>query len=118
MERLQKKVQNLARRKHRIRSKVNGSSDRPRLSVFISNMHVTAQIIDDTKQTTIVYTSTVGNKSVSGTMTERASKIGTEIAKKAKAANISSVVFDRSGRLYHGRVKALADAARAEGLEF
>ncbi len=118
MERLQHKVQNLARRKHRVRAKVIGTTERPRLSVFISNQHVTAQIIDDSAHKTLVYVTTVGKKSATGTMTERATAIGTELGKKAKAAKITKVVFDRGGRLYHGRIKALADAARAEGLEF
>lgn len=118
MERLNKKVQNLARRKHRVRAKVTGTTERPRLSVFISNQHVTAQIIDDSAHKTLVYVTTVGKKSATGTMTERATVIGTELGKKAKAAKINKVVFDRGGRLYHGRIKALADAARAEGLEF
>ena len=87
------------------------------MSVSISNLHVTAQIIDDSKQATLVYVSTVGTKKPVGTMTERATVVGTEIAKKAKAAKIKQVVFDRNGRIYHGRVKALAEAARAEGLE-
>jgi large subunit ribosomal protein L18 len=117
MERLQHKVQNLARRKYRVRAKVTGTTERPRLSVHISNQHVTAQIIDDSKQKTLVYVSTVGQKTT-GTMTERAAGIGTEVAKKAKTAKIKHVVLDRNGRLYHGRIKALADAARAEGLEF
>lgn len=118
MSRLQDKVNNLARRKHRVRAKISGTSERPRMSVFISNLHVTAQIIDDTKQATLVYATTVGNKKLTGTMTERATAIGTEIAKKAKTAKINKVVMDRGGRLYHGRIKALADAARAGGLEF
>ncbi len=118
MERLQKKVQNLARRRHRVRTKVTGTSARPRLTVFISNLNVTAQIVDDTKHATLVYVTSVGNKSATGTMTERAVLIGKEIAEKAKAAKIKQVVFDRNGRLYHGRIKALADAARAGGLEF
>jgi len=118
MERLNKKVQNLARRKNRVRAKVTGTTERPRLSVFISNMHVTAQIIDDGKQTTLLYVTSVGNKAAIGNMTEKAVIIGTEVAVKAKAAKIKSVVFDRNGRLYHGRIKALADAARAGGLEF
>jgi large subunit ribosomal protein L18 len=118
MERLEKKVQNLARRKHRVRAKVVGTTVRPRLTVFISNLQVTAQIIDDSKHQTLAYATSVGNKTLSGTMTERAAVIGTEIAKKAKAAKVNHVVFDRNGRLYHGRIKALADAARAGGLEF
>lgn len=118
MERLKAKVQNLARRKYRIRARVAGTAVRPRLSVFISNQHITAQIIDDDKQTTLAYATTVGNKTATGTKTERAVIIGTELAKKAKTAKLSTVVFDRNGRLYHGRIKALAEAARAGGLDF
>jgi large subunit ribosomal protein L18 len=118
MNRLTSKVQNLARRKHRVRAVVSGTTERPRLSVHVSNMHVTAQIIDDTKHLTVAYVTTVGNKTATGTMTEKAVWVGTEIAKKAKAAKVRAVVFDRNGRLYHGRIKALADAARAGGLEF
>lgn len=118
MERLQKKAHNYAQRRNRVRAKVTGTSKRPRLSVSISNLHITAQIVDDTAQKTLVYVTSVGSKQDSGTMTERAAAIGAEVAKKAKAAKISQVVFDRGGRLYHGRIKALADAARAEGLKF
>lgn len=118
MNRIAHTVQNLARRKHRIRAVVTGTSERPRLSVFVSNKHISAQIIDDTKHSTIVQVSTVGQKAATGTMTEKATWVGTEIAKKAKTAKVKQVVFDRNGRLYHGRVKALADAAREGGLEF
>lgn len=118
MTRLTSKVQNLARRKNRVRAVVSGTTERPRLTVRISNIHVTAQIIDDTKHATIAYVTTVGNKSATGTMTDKAIWVGTEIAKKAKTAKVRTVVFDRNGRLYHGRIKALADAARAAGLEF
>lgn len=112
------KLQNRNLRKNRIRSVISGTTERPRLSVFVSNMHVTAQIIDDTSHATVAYVTTVGQKKVTGTMIDKATWVGTEIAKKAKAAKISAVVFDRNGRIYHGRVKALADAARNEGLEF
>ncbi len=118
MDRLSQKVNNLARRKNRIRKVVIGTSERPRLSVHVSNKHINAQIIDDSKQATVVSISTVGQKAATGTMTERATWIGTEVAKKAKTAKVKTVVFDRNGRLYHGRIKALADAARAGGLEF
>lgn len=118
MSNVTSKIKNLARRKNRIRSVVSGTTERPRLTVFISNKHISAQLIDDTKQTTVVSVTTVGNKAATGTMTERAVLVGTEIAKKAKTAKITTVVFDRNGRLYHGRIKALADAARAGGLEF
>ena len=117
MNRLTKKIQNLAQRKNRVRSTVIGTSERPRLSVFISNRHVSAQIINDENHKTLVYVTTNGSK-IAGTMTEKAEAIGEQIAKKAKAAKISKVVFDRNGRLYHGRVAALADAARKNGLEF
>lgn len=117
MNRITNKLQTAARRKHRVRSVVSGVADRPRLSVHVSNKHISAQIIDDTKHSTLAYVTTVGKKT-SGTMTERAAAIGTEIGKKAKTAKIKTVVFDRGSKLYHGRIKALADAARAEGLEF
>ena len=118
MSKLSSKVQNLARRKHRVRAVVSGTSERPRLSVFISNRHVSAQIIDDESQRTLAAVTTVGQKKLSGNLTEQATWVGTEIGKKAKAAKIKKVALDRNGRLYHGRIKALADAARAEGLEF
>lgn len=118
MNQLAHKLQNLARRKHRIRAVVSGTTERPRLSVHVSNKHVIAQVIDDTKHITIAYATTVGNKEAKGTMTERSILVGKEIAKKAKSAKVKQVVFDRGGKLYHGRIKALADAARAEGLEF
>ena len=118
MSNVSSKLNNLIRRKNRIRSVVSGTTERPRLSVFVSNKHVSAQLIDDTKHTTVAAITTVGQKAATGTMTERSAWVGTEIAKKAKTAKIKSVVFDRNGKLYHGRVKALADAARAGGLEF
>lgn len=118
MNKLAHKLQNRLLRKNRVRSVVSGVAERPRLSVFISNRHITAQLIDDTTHATIAYVSTVGKKTASGTMTERATWVGTEIAKKAKAAKINTIVFDRGGRLYHGRVQAIADAARKAGLEF
>lgn len=117
MNKLALKLHNLGQRKARVRAVVSGTTERPRLSVFISNRHITAQLIDDTKHVTIAYATTVGKKET-GTMTERAEAIGTDIGKKAKAAKINTVVFDRNGRQYHGRIKALADAARAQGLEF
>lgn len=111
------KKQNLALRKGRVRAKISGTSERPRLTVSISNLHVSAQIIDDIAQKTIVSATTVGSKA-KGSKTELAAKIGAEIAKKAKKAKINTVVFDRNGRQYAGRLHALADAARKEGLEF
>jgi large subunit ribosomal protein L18 len=117
MNRLALKSQNASRRSHRVRSQVIGVKDRPRLSVNISNLHISAQIIDDGSGKTLAYASTVG-KDISGNMTERAAAIGKEIATKAKKAKLGKVAFDRGRRKYHGRMKALADAARKEGLEF
>ena len=118
MNRIAKKLSNLKQRKGRIRSVVIGTTERPRLSVHISNLHVSAQIIDDSTKKTLVSATTVGSKGVSGSLTDRAIIVGTEIGKKAKAAKITTVAFDRGGKAYHGRVKALADAARKAGLEF
>jgi large subunit ribosomal protein L18 len=111
------KILNKQLRKNRVRATVVGTTDRPRLSVFISNLHVSAQIIDDSTGKTLASATTTGKK-VTGTMTEKAKKIGEEIAASAKKAKISKVVFDRNGRAYAGRLKALADAAREKGLEF
>ncbi|MBQ6313754.1 50S ribosomal protein L18 [Candidatus Saccharibacteria bacterium] len=104
-------------RAKRTRAKINGTAERPRLTVSFSNLHIIAQIIDDAKGETLAYATTVGSK-MTGSKTEKAAKIGEEIAKKAKAAKISKVVFDRGSKLYAGRMAALADAARKEGLEF
>jgi large subunit ribosomal protein L18 len=112
------KQRNRTLRKKRIRAVVSGTAERPRLSVHISNLHVSAQLIDDTAHKTIAAVSTVGSKIAKGTMTEKAASVGADIAAKAKAAKIKQEVFDRNGKLYHGRVKALADAARNAGLEF
>ena len=118
MSRLSDKSKNVTRRKYRVRAKVVGTTQRPRLSIFVSNLNITAQIIDDSKNATLAYATTVGQKEATGTMTERASWLGANLAKKAKDAKVSKVVFDRNGKLYHGRVKAFAEAARAEGLKF
>lgn len=118
MNRIAQKLNSHARRANRVRASLTGTADRPRLSVTISNLHVSAQVIDDTTHKTLAYATTVGKKNATGTMTEKAELVGAEIAKKAKAAKVTKVVFDRGGRLYHGRIKALADAARKEGLEF
>ncbi len=104
-------------RAKRTRAKIHGTAERPRLSVHISNKHITAQIINDDASTTLVYATTVGSK-LKGNKTELATQIGQEIAKKAQKAKIKSVVFDRGSKLYAGRMSALADAARKEGLEF
>jgi large subunit ribosomal protein L18 len=117
MKRHSLKVQNQKLRKQRVRSTVHGTSERPRLTVTITSLHVSAQIINDDKGVTLASATTVGAKAT-GTLTEKAATVGTEIAKSAKKAKITKVVFDRNGRIYHGRVKALADAARAGGLEF
>lgn len=117
MNKTMKKSKNLALRKARVRSVVNGTAERPRLTVSISNIHISAQIIDDEAKKTIVAATTVGS-SIKGTMTEKATAIGTQIAKAAKKAKVTKIAFDRNGKQYHGRIKALADAARAEGLEF
>ena len=104
-------------RANRTRAKIHGTAERPRLSVHVSNQHITAQIIDDDKSATLAYATTVGSK-LTGTKTEKAAAIGKEIADKAKKAKIKTVVFDRGAKLYAGRLSALADAARKEGLEF
>lgn len=104
-------------RKQRVRATVVGTAERPRLSVTISNKHVSAQIIDDSTSKTLASATTVGSKQT-GTLSELASFVGSDIAKKAKKAKITKVVFDRNGRQYAGRLGALADAARNEGLEF
>jgi large subunit ribosomal protein L18 len=116
MNRLKSKAQNAFRRAHRVKKVVRGTPDRPRLTVTISNRHISAQVIDDIKQQTIVSATTIGQKN-DGTMTERAEWLGKEIVKKAKAKKVKRVAFDRGSRLYHGRIKAVADAARKEGLE-
>ena len=118
MNKLAHKLLNKQLRGNRVRSTVSGTAERPRLSVTVSNRHIIAQVVDDTQHKTLAYVSTVGAKAAKGSMTERAEWVGTEIAKKAKAAKVSAVVFDRGGRIYHGRVQALADAARKAGLEF
>lgn len=117
MSALDKKLVNRSLRAARVRAKVSGTTERPRLTVTISNKHVSAQLIDDVKQHTIAAVTTVGSKQT-GTMTEQSAWIGTEIAKKAKKAKIGAIVFDRNGRKYAQRLAALADAARKEGLEF
>jgi len=104
-------------RSRRTRTSLSGSSERPRLSVHISNRQVQAQIIDDTSGRTLAASSSVGQKD-SANLTEKATFVGGDIAKKAAKAKVKKVVLDRGHRLYHGRVKAMAEAARAGGLEF
>ncbi len=101
----------------RIRKKISGTSGRPRLAVFFSNQHVYAQVIDDTKGHTLAAACTK-KLGLSQANVASAAKVGEDIAKKALAAGISEVVFDRGGFLYHGKVKSLADAARENGLKF
>ncbi len=111
------KTLNQKLRAARVRAKISGTAERPRLSVTISNKHVSAQLIDDVAAKTLAAATSVGAKAT-GTMTEQAALVGTDIAKKAKKNKITAVVFDRNGRQYAKRLAALADAARAEGLEF
>ena len=103
----------------RIRRKVSGTTERPRLAIHYSNQHIYAQVIDDTVGRTLVAASTL-DKSMekASSNVESAQKVGKLIAERAKGSNISNVVFDRGSHLYHGKVKALADAAREGGLQF
>ena len=102
--------------KYRIRKSVNGTAERPRLSVFRSNKQIYAQVINDLTGTTLASASSLGIETMP--KKEQAAKVGALVAEKALAAGITSVVFDRNGYLYHGRVKELADAARNGGLNF
>ncbi|MGF1513092.1 MAG: 50S ribosomal protein L18 [Elainellaceae cyanobacterium] len=111
------------RRRHaRIRRKMIGTAEQPRLSVFRSNQHIYAQVIDDVSQTTLTAASTLDpdlKASLEDTSTcEASTQVGRLVAERAKEHGITKVVFDRGGKLYHGRVKALAEAAREAGLEF
>jgi large subunit ribosomal protein L18 len=111
------------RRRHsRIRRSLSGTAERPRLAVFRSNQHIYAQVIDDTKRHTLVAASTVDTdlkeKLEGGSNCDAAIAVGKLVAERAKAAGVTQVVFDRGGNLYHGRVKALAEAAREAGLDF
>src|SRR5215472_12378326 len=107
-----------ARIHKRIRRKVDGTGERPRLAVFRSVAHIYAQVIDDSKGHTLVAASSVGKDAKTGGNVAAAKAIGKSIAERAKEKGIRQVVFDRGGYQYHGRVKALADAAREAGLEF
>ncbi len=113
-----KKEQRRQRIQYRIRKKINGSTERPRISVFRSNKEIYAQLIDDTTGVTIMSVSSTSLTSSAENKTDAANKVGKLLAEKALANNISSVVFDRSGYLYHGRIKALAEGAREGGLKF
>lgn len=107
-------------RHERVRAKVSGTSETPRLNVFRSNSNIFAQIIDDEKGITLVSASSIDKelKLENGSNIEATKKVGELIAKRAKKAKITKVTFDRGGYLYHGRVEALAEAARENGLEF
>jgi len=110
------------KRQIRVRKKIRGTTERPRLNVFKSSRHIHAQLIDDTNGVTLVAASTISPEVKDGLVysgnVEAAKKVGAAIAKKAIEKNITSIVFDRNGFLYHGRIKALADAARENGLSF
>ncbi len=106
------------RRHARVRTKISGTKECPRLNVFRSNANIQAQIIDDVKGVTLVSCSSMDLKLEKGGNVEAAKAVGTELAKRAKAKKIKKVVFDRGGYIYHGRVQALAEAAREGGLEF
>lgn len=106
------------KRHKRVRNKITGTSECPRLNVFRSSKHISVQVIDDVNAKTLVSASTMDMKLENGGNIEAAKKVGAEIANRAKKAKIEQVVFDRGGYLYHGRVKELAEAAREAGLKF
>ena len=106
------------RRHLRVRKKISGTPERPRLNVFRSNKNIHAQIVDDVHGVTLVSANSVEMKLENGGNVEAAKKVGAEIAKRALEKNIDTVVFDRGGYIYHGRVQALAEAAREAGLKF
>jgi large subunit ribosomal protein L18 len=115
-----KKATARQRRHGRVRKKVQGTADRPRLAVFRSNRHISVQVIDDRAGVTLAAASTYETE-LKGSATgnkDAAAKVGERIAERAKAAGVTTVVFDRGGNLFHGRVAAVADAAREGGLEF
>ena len=115
-----KQSKNISRvRRHaRVRAKISGTAEAPRLCLYRSNKNIEAQIIDDVKGVTLVASSSMSLKLANGSNIEAASAVGKDIAEKALAKKIKTVVFDRSGYIYHGRVKALAEAAREAGLKF
>src|SRR3954471_3685640 len=120
MANAQKLREGRIRRHRRVRKKVRGTAERPRLAVFRSNNHITAQLIDDIAGRTVAAASTTEADLRSGATgnVDAAKKVGALIAERGKAAGITKVVFDRGGFMYHGRVAAVADAARENGLEF
>lgn len=111
------KIERRVKIKYRVRNKISGTTERPRMSVFRSNKQIYVQIIDDLSGKTLVAASSLG-MTEKVTKKEQAAKVGEMIAKKAQEAGITTVVFDRNGYLYHGRVKEVADAARNGGLKF
>ena len=111
-----KKIERRIKIKYRIRKRINGTAERPRMSVFRSNKQIYAQVIDDELGKTLASASSLGMETMP--KKEQAAKVGELIAKKALEVGITSVVFDRNGYLYHGRVKELADGARKGGLKF
>ena len=117
----QKRHELRIRRHRRVRKKVHGTATRPRLAIYRSNKHLTAQVIDDDAGRTVASASTLEadfRKQQSGGNVAAATAVGAQVAERAKQAGVSAVVFDRGGFLYHGRVAAIAEAARAAGLEF
>jgi large subunit ribosomal protein L18 len=122
MEKNKSKQKRLERRKFGIRKTLSGSAERPRLSVFRSDKHIYAQVIDDLAGKTLASASSthgeVRGELKNGGNLEAAKRVGKTIAERAKAAGVTQVAFDRGGRMYHGRIKALADAAREGGLKF
>ena len=118
MAKLQSRNDVRLKRHARVRRKISGTPECPRLNVFRSNSHISAQLIDDVNGVTLVSANSVEMKLENGGNIAAATLVGTEVAQRALKANITNVVFDRGGYLYHGRVKALADAAREAGLVF
>jgi len=112
------KEQGRLRRHRRVRSKITGTANRPRLAVYRSNARIYAQVIDDASGHTLVAASSLDKDVAGSKRAEQAALVGKLLAERAKEAGVRAVVFDRGGYLYHGRVKALADAAREAGLEF
>lgn len=114
------KKQKQLKRHLKVRAKIRGSQERPRMSVFASNRHIIAQIINDSSKEVLIYASDFSPelKKEKGTKTEIAKKVGELIAQKAIKKNIKKIAFDRGGKLYHGHIKALAEGAREKGLEF
>lgn len=122
MERMKAKSAALGRRQRRVRGKVSGTAERPRLRVTRSNAHIYGQLIDDVSGRTLVSASSIDNELrtalKSGSNSDAAKAVGEALGRRALEAGIEEAVFDRGGRLYHGRVKALADGARSAGLKF